>query len=585
MTQRIFILLMISVFSTMPILGDNNETEEDPIYLYMNSADGLSLKVTRQGITPESAEILKATSFYGSDKQIHSKYDSFHRPIIAIADSAFHNCVNLQSMQLPCTLTNLGAFAFDGCASLSSISIDTLVTTIGEKAFKNCAALTKIYSYNEIPPNCEEDIFLGVPLEKCTLYVPFGTSAAYREADGWSQITNIVERQRFMVDDITYRTTSNETVETIWGEWVRDKYYNLMYPSEGHHSNDIHFTLPASVSYNETEYAVTAIAPWSFHGLTANTITIPGNVKTIGSFAFYNLIADNVAIKEGVEHIAEWAFSDGFGESTIKKIALPNSLETIGDYAFTYCRKLNSLDLGNGIKYIGKGNFQHAVLLTTLTIPASVDEIGENAFENWQKLQSVRLGEGLSTIKEGMFRNYPVLTNALYLPKSLITIESRAFAEYPYHNFWQSITLYENVESIGHEVFSGCDGIKDIYVYALQPPICEDETFNGISPKDITLHVPEEALELYKNAVGWSNFFETISTGESVADKFTVSLQRGVIIVEGVKEGETLSLYSSSGVLLYNLTITDSRAELPLPSPPDGIYIVSDGKKSVKIAL
>ena len=570
MNQRIFILLIISAFSTMPILGDNNETEEDPIYLYMNSADGLSLKVTRQGITPESAEILKATSFYGGDKQIHSKYDSFHRPIIAIADSAFHNCVNLQSMQLPCTLTNLGAFAFDGCASLSSISIDTLVTTIGEKAFKDCSALTEVYSYSETPPSCGENVFSGVPLENCTLYVPLGTSAAYREADGWMQIANIVEQQRFTADSITYRTVSDDAVEIIWSEWAYDKYAHFGQPKP---YPNITLTLPTVVSNNGKDYKVSAIAPYSFHHLPLTFVTIPGSIKTIGRMAFSSTAIKTLIIEEGVKTIESGAFLySQFYESQLESITIANSVEFIGDGAFAISEKLTTLTLGNGIKHIGAYAFEGAISIESIALPESIEKIEEGAFSGCHNLNSI-VFKGTTQPTEKAVIKKP-------LPQSL-EIEKQAFM----HCGVEAIRLPANVTKLGIQALS-CPYLKNLYIEALEPPLCEENMFApGYSPENIIPHVPEESLELYKNAIGWSRLFETISTGESVADKFTASLQGDILIIEGLKEGGTLSLYSSSGALLYSLTITDSRAKLPLPSSPDGIYIVSDGKKSVKIAL
>ena len=584
MKQYIFsLLLVIITFSipTLPAYGSEIE-DDDPTYELFNNG-GVLFKLTKLGITPESAELLSVYKSYGGDKRIHSRHESLSRPIIAIADTAFRNCVNLKSMKLPCTLISSGASAFEGCSSLTSISIDSLVSTIGNEAFKDCAQLTEIYSYKETPPVCGEDVFLGVPVGECTLYVPFNTSETYRQAAGWNQIGTIVERQRFTVDSITYCVTDNGEVEAIWGECAYDKYRDLMYTPEGRRT-DVHFTLPASVSYNEKEYKVASIAPWAFDGVSSDFITIPGNVETIGNYAFYGTIANSVTIEEGVKHIGNWAFAAYFETSLIKSITIANSVETIGDYAFADCDYLTSLELGNGVKRIGMCAFRHASQLKSITMPASIEEIGEKAFSSpHPHIQSMQLGEGLLSIKEGMFENYPFAI-IVYLPNSLETIEDRAFLSLPTREYLETITFPENVRSLGEEIFLGCGRLKDLHVLALQPPLCKEGTFDGISPRDINLHVPEESLDLYKAAVGWKEFFETISTEEAMSNSFTAYIQNGIIVAEGLKAGETLSLYSSSGALLLNIAASEGQTKLPLPSVR-GVYIISNGKEKVKMIL
>ena len=516
-----------------------------------------------QGAFPENAFFMSNCFWAEFGEKTH--------PVVFVEDSAFYDCNRrLRSIVLPASLTSIGASAFEKCASLTSVSIDTLVTTIGEKAFKDCSALTEIYSYNETPPSCGENVFSGVSPENCTLYVPFGTSAAYREADGWSQIANIVERQRFTVDSITYRTMGDNAVEIIWSEWAYDKYAHFGQPKP---YPDITLILSASVSNNGKDYKVSAIAPYSFHHLPLTFVTIPGSIETVGEMAFSSTAIKTLIIEEGVKTIETGAFlPTQFYDSQLESVTIANSVESIERAAFNSSKKLTTLTLGNGIKHIGAYAFSGAILIESITLPESIEKIAEGAFSDCHNLNSINFKGATQPTEEAVIEKT--------LPQSL-EIEKLAFM----HCGIKAIWLPANVTKLGIQALS-CYYLKDLYIEALEPPLCEENMFApGYSPENIIPHVPEESLELYKNAVGWSRLFETISMEESTANKFTVSQQGNILMVEGLKERETLSLYSSSGVLLYSLTITDSRAELPLPSSPDGIYIISDGKKSIKIVL
>ena len=61
-----------------------------------------------------------------------------------IADSAFNECCNLESVTIPESITNISDFAFYYCKNLKSIIIPASVTTIGYCAFRECNSLKNI---------------------------------------------------------------------------------------------------------------------------------------------------------------------------------------------------------------------------------------------------------------------------------------------------------------------------------------------------------------------------------------------------------------------------------------------------------
>jgi len=76
---------------------------------------------------------------------------TIHNNTKIIADSAFHGCSRLYSIEIPDSVTSIGSWAFFYCGSLTSVVIGNSVTSIGEKAFNGCSSLESI----EIPDSVE----------------------------------------------------------------------------------------------------------------------------------------------------------------------------------------------------------------------------------------------------------------------------------------------------------------------------------------------------------------------------------------------------------------------------------------------
>ena len=103
-------------------------------------------------------------------------------------------------------------------------------------------------------------------------------------------------------------------------------------------------------------------------------------------------------------------------------ITIPNSVTSIGDYAFGICEGLTSITIPNSVTSIGKGAFNTCSGLTSVTIPNSVTSIGDYAFFACTGLTSViSLIEEPFEISEDVFENWvedhnEFTTATLYVP-------------------------------------------------------------------------------------------------------------------------------------------------------------------------
>jgi hypothetical protein len=115
-------------------------------------------------------------------------------------------------------------------------------------------------------------------------------------------------------------------------------------------------------------------------------------------------------------------------------------------------------------------------------------------------------------------------------------------------------------------------------------PPTTDDTFHNDTYLDGTLYVPATALETYKAAAGWKNFWtvkaiDGISSGVSeIGDNSNApfSVENGAICVDGDADVRVVSM---SGTTVYS-----GRGETRINLTP-GIYIVIINNTPTKVAV
>ena len=95
---------------------------------------------------------------------------------------------------------------------------------------------------------------------------------------------------------------------------------------------------------------------------------------------YYKGIDGNLYSKDG-KILVQYAI----GKTDIS-ITIPDSVTSIGDYAFSYCTSLTSIEIPDSVTSIGDYAFSYCTSLTSVKIPNSVTSIGDYAFERCDKL-------------------------------------------------------------------------------------------------------------------------------------------------------------------------------------------------------
>ncbi len=102
------------------------------------------------------------------------------------------------------------------------------------------------------------------------------------------------------------------------------------------------------------------------------SITIPGNIKSIGDYAFKGCSnLTSITIPDSVTSIGSSAFG---GCTSLTSITIPDSVTLIGGFTFFNCASLASINIPNSVKSIGRGVFYKCGLLKTINYNGSKEQ-------------------------------------------------------------------------------------------------------------------------------------------------------------------------------------------------------------------
>lgn len=304
-------------------------------------------------------------------------YAKLPNTLISIGNNAFSGCTALTSVVLPSSLKTIGSKAFYYCSALANMNLPSSLVTIGNCAFEECTSL----SGNVVVP-------LLTSLGVISFYK---TNISSFSADILTSIPNVLYNKGVFQNCTNLRTLNLPNIITIGSNAFSD------------------CTALESVNLS---LSLTNIGSYAFNNCSALTnINLPASLTTIGSFAFSNCI------------------------SIVRIIDLPN-LETLGTDAFCISNsKTGSL---TGIENLGKitainnasngswGCFRNQKSLIYAKLPNTLTSIGSYAFYGCSALKSIYLPSALTRIGNNAFQGCTSLLN-IALPISLTTIEMHAF--------------------------------------------------------------------------------------------------------------------------------------------------------------
>ena len=285
--------------------------------------------------------------------------------VTSIGEYAFFYCESLTSVTIPDSVTSIGKYAFFCCTSLTSVTIPDSVTSIGRFAFSNCTSLTSV----TIPDS----------------------------------VTSIGEYAFYYCKSLTSMT-------------IPDSVTSISSSTFASCTSLTSVTIPNSV---------TSIGEYAFYDCKSLTsVTIPGSVTSIGLYAFASCTSlTGIWVAEGNSHYANDASGVLFNKDKTTLVqcpgafaayTIPDSVTSIGEWAFYWCTSLTSVTIPDSVTSIGEWAFYWCTSLTSVTIPDSVTSIGDNTFDHCTSLTSVTIPDGVTSIGWRAFSNCTSLTDVYY---------------------------------------------------------------------------------------------------------------------------------------------------------------------------
>ncbi len=239
-------------------------------------------------------------------------------------------------------------------------------------------------------------------------------------------------------------------------------------------------------------------------GRMLNTIFLSGSVTNISRPAFnrcHELMYIHVA-----EDNPEFSSIDGVlfnkDQTAIRRYpiaragdyTIPDTVTTIINEAFRFCRGLTDITIPDGVTFIGHSAFRGCSSLTEISIPEGVTTIKRRAFKDCIGLSSITIPDGVTTINRRTFRGCLNL-ETVTLPANLTEIREQAFYDC---GSLTSITIPAGVTQLGcgrgGEVFKGCDKLSSIVFLGDAPSLVSEEDM-----------FPSSELTIYRleSAEGW----------------------------------------------------------------------------------
>ena len=324
--------------------------------------------------------------------------------LTTIGSSAFRLCTSLEEIAIPDSVSTLGenwgwnldrpdetAAVFYGCTSLKTVTLPANLVNLLSLTFGNCASLeTVIVPANSALLRIAEYAFLNSGLQSIDL----------TNAVNLTQIADYAFADNSRLTSVTFPTVNGIQIGAY--VFTGTAFTTLDLPSNiaviGAHAFDGVSTL-TELTLGENSL-LTEIGDYAFRGtaITDFDFDRAASLQTIGAYAFYEAGLSQIILPDSVISVGDYAF---YGCETVTELRLSQSIEEIGSYAFSGTAIGEVFVYGNNT-VIGAGAFEDCASLVSVTLETGVSEVGNFAF-GFTGITSITLPETVTTLDGNPF--------------------------------------------------------------------------------------------------------------------------------------------------------------------------------------
>ncbi len=398
----------------------------------------------------ENVQFINQGAFYGCNLKGDLKLEN----AVAVADYSFAFNEKLDEVVLSKKTQSIGAYAFTGCKDLDELVIEAEYVKLGQYVFSDCTSLKEISVNSAVIPagafsGCKKlkTVTLGKDVSVIGEYAFGGTA----------------------VEKLTFASGNESFVVSKDGKYVTNKAGDtlmLVLPSAGKsfELEDKKITKIGNGAFSGNKNIktvdmpyVTEVGEYAFAGCEELDDITLGVLTYIGKASFMGTAITELPDLKKITDIGDYAFAN----SALTEVNVPNNVN-IGEYAFSGCKKLNSVVIGDNVT-VGNHAFYNDTLYNWEAEYYTVDDIRYYYYVFVSPIEELIIGENV-IIGDYAFNGASTLTSVELGANAVI-------GDYAFYNAvsLESVDL-SKVKSIGNYSFSG-----DVLYMAL------DSTFTNLA--------------------------------------------------------------------------------------------------------
>ncbi len=524
----------------------------------------------------------------------------FPKSVTCIPSNFFYGCSSLSTFEIPAWITIIASDCFYGCTSLSEIRVPEGVELIGDGCFSNSGICS--ISLPTTLRSLGKEAFKGTKIE-ASLKLPNGLKSIGDRCFYLASIPHItipasvesIGNQSFSDTDIKSIEFEEESTITELGDGMfkSSKIESVILPSNLEKIGKDCFSSCLNLTKIEFPESLRSLSRNSLANLKLDTLTIPISVEYMPEWCFGGNFIEFASIKHFI-----WAASNINEDAYHKYLSFSSESSEItwAGYALEqqscYLGPIETFEISKSCDFLSLGFFAESDDLYTGPL---FKYCGINKLIIDDSEKPLILGSIYSTgnrRKYKLFHNFPDNTDCKYFKdywmKSVEELYiGREIDGNPLCVPNLKRLCIGNVKNVNIEN-SRLPNLEIIECTSKMPPSISDAHFSTEQYIDLRIVVPDDAVEEYRNADVWKNFWNITSKSEYEAGiDVLVSPNHNYISVS--IDGITFQGEDSAIIIICGIDGKCQYSGNVLPGQSialsKGIYIVTLDGKSIKVKI